>query len=115
MPQERIIYRCRKFLLAGTILIILVFLTPDDAKRESGGFFSLATQTTWTHFLDLPAAWCSCKIILLSFGFFLVIECLGTYLAMVGYRRLAWGIYLLHLLPSALFLMGVFYLLKALL
>ena len=115
MEHEKIINRCRKSLLAGFFLIGMVFFTPDVSRGMRGGFFRLATQSTWNKFLELPAAWCSCKIILLSLGLFLVIECLGTILAVFGLRRLAWVAYLLHVLPSVLFLMGSYYVIKALL
>ena len=115
MEKERTINRCRKFLLMGVCFISMAFFTPDASGRMCVSFFNLATRSTWNTFLELSAAWCSCKIILLSLGLFLVIECLGTILIVMGYRRIAWVVYLLHLLSSLLFLMGTYYFIKALL
>ena len=64
--------------------------------------------------MNLTAAWCSCKIILLSLGLFLVIECLGTFLAISNRRPAAWTIYSLQILPCLGFLLGGYCLIKAL-
>ena len=115
MQSERIINRCRKYLLMGASLISLAFFAPDASEKWGVSFFKIAARSSWNNFLDLPAAWCSFKIILLSLGLFLVVECGGTLLAVAGKRRIAWATYLLHLLPGGLFLMGTYYFIKALL
>ncbi|MEI8289461.1 MAG: hypothetical protein WCH99_08295 [Verrucomicrobiota bacterium] len=101
--------------LIGVSLISLAFFGPDTAGPQVGSFFRMAAAATWGNWLNLAAAWCSCKIILLSLGLFLVIECLGTFLAVSGRRHLAWAVYALHLLPGLGFLTGSYYLIKALL
>ncbi len=115
MSKERAPSQCRNFLLAGIALINLAYLALDASGRQSGNFFKIAMLASWGKPLDLVAAWCSCKIILLSLGLFLVIECLGTLLVLSNRNYLAWIVYALHVLPSLGFLMGGYYLIKALL
>jgi len=103
------------FLLMGISLMGLAFFGPDAAGQRGGDFFQMAAAAAWGDWFNLAAAWCSCKIILLSLGLFLVLECLGTLLAVAGRRRLAWAVYALHLLPALGFLTGGYCLLKALL
>jgi hypothetical protein len=114
MKRDHIYSQCGYFLLVGISLINLAFFAPPAAGESAAGLFKAATLSTWEKPLDLPAAWCSFKIILLSLGLFLVIECLGTYLALANRRWLARIIYSLHLLPSLGFLAGGYYFIKAL-
>jgi len=113
MKKERVFTRCRNLLLAGLFLINLALFAPEAGGYQAGDFFKQATRCTWGKPLQLPAAWCSCKIILFSLGLFLVIECLGTWLVVIQRQRLAWAVYALHCLPSLFFLMGSYYLVKA--
>ena len=115
MNKKRVYSRCRNFLLAGISLINIAFFAPDGGSHQAGDFFKIATLSAWDKPFDLTAAWCSGKIILLSLGLFLIIECLGTFLAVANRQRLAWTIYSLHFLPCLGFLLGGYYLLKALL
>jgi len=115
MSQRHVYSRCRNFLLAGISLINIAIFAPDAGIHQAGDFFEMATQSAWAKPFDLVAAWCSCKIILLSLGLFLIIECLGTFLAVANRKPLAWIIYSLHVLPGLGFLLGGYYLLKALL
>ena len=115
MSKTRVFSQCRYFLLAGISLINIALFAPDADGQQTGDFFRLAARSPWGKPLDLVAAWCSCKIILLSLGLFLIIECLGTFLAVSNRKPLAWGIYALHVLPCLGFLLGGYYLLKALL
>ena len=103
------------FLLTGISLIGFAFCGPDAAGRRLGAFFQMAASAPWNQWFNWPAAWCSCTIILLSLGLFLVIEWLGTWLVVTGRRRLAWTAYALHLLPALGFLTGGYCLIKALL
>jgi hypothetical protein len=114
MRKDHIHSQCGFFLLVGITLISIAFFAPVAGGASAAGFIKAATLSTWGKPLNLAAAWCSFKIILLSFGLFLVIECLGTYLALAKWRWLARTIYSLHLLPSLGFLAGCYYFIKAL-
>ena len=114
MSEGKKLNHCRYYLLAGFSLINLALFAPDAGNNQTGGFFKLATASTWGNLFNLPAAWCSLKIILLCIGLFLVIECLGTFLTISKRKPLAWLVYSLHIMPSLGFLMGGYYLVKAL-
>ena len=115
MKNDKVFGLSSTLFLIGISLVSLAFFGPDAAGPRIGSFFPMAASSAWGSWFNLAAAWCSCKIILLSLGLFLVIECLGTFLAVAGRRRLAWVIYALHLLPGLGFLTGGYYLIKALL
>ncbi len=72
-------------------------------------------MSTWRNLYDWPAAWCSVKIILFSVGLFLVIDAIGSLLALVRLKSLALSVFLLHIVPGCGLLFGGYYLLKALL
>jgi hypothetical protein len=115
MTEEKKLNRCRYFLLVGFLLINLAIFAPDIGGHQAGGVFELAINSTWGNWFNLPAAWGSFKIILLCLGLFLVIECLGTFFTVAKRKPLAWLVYSLHIVPSLGFLLGCYYLLKALL
>ncbi len=115
MKDDKVFGLSSTLFLIGISLVSLAFFGPDAAGPRVGSFFQLATSSTWGNWFNLAAAWCSLKINLLSLGLFLIIECLGTFLAVTGRRRLAWAVYTLHLLPGLGFLTGGYYLIKALL
>lgn len=103
-------------LLAGISLVAFTFFVPDaDGHQETGAFFKMATDASWGKLLDLPAAWCSFKIILLSLGLFLTIESLGTILSLINLKPFARLVGCLHLAPGLGVLVGGYYLIKALL
>ena len=102
-------------LLAGFCLLVLVFFAPDAAHRHNGSFFRIAIASSWHRMFDLPAAWCSLKIILLSIGLFMVIESLGTILVRLKHQDLALAVFSMQTLALAAFLIGDYYLIKALL
>ena len=101
--------------MAGLALLVLAFFAPDSSHHHDGSFFKLAINTNWRHVLDLPAAWCSLKIIFLSVGLFLICEAVGTKFARRQQREFAVAVYCLEILPAACFALGVFLLVKSLL
>jgi hypothetical protein len=103
------------FCIAGLLLLVVVFFAPDTTNRPGLGFFKTAKMSTWHALFDWPAAWCSVKIILLSIGLFLVIDAIGSLLALIRFKSLALSVFLLHIVPAAGILFGSYYLLKALL
>jgi hypothetical protein len=94
--------------------LALPFFAPDAAHHHNGSFFKIATATSWHRPLDLPAAWCSLKIILSSIGLFLVIESFGSMLARSKHPDLAMAVFSMQFLSVLVFLMGNYYLVKAL-
>lgn len=103
------------FCLVGIGLLGIAFLTPDAAHTRGTNFFAIARETNWHHPLDWGAAWCSMKIILLSLGFFLIVDSAGTLLMKLEYRLLSVFVFLLHLIPCLGVLAGGYYLFKSLL
>jgi len=101
--------------LAGLCLLGLAFFAPDAAHRHNGSFFKIAAASSWRRPFNLSAAWCSLKIILSSIGLFMVIESLGSILARLKLLDLAKAVFSLQLLSVLFFLMGGYYLMKALL
>jgi hypothetical protein len=115
MNRQRESYRQVGLLsLVGLGLLGCAFFAPD-AGRHAGLFFSVAMQTTWQNPLDWPAAWCSVKIILWSFGLFLLIESTGTLLTVRKHKSLAGPVFFLQVVPCLGLGLGGFYLVKALL
>ena len=102
-------------LLAGLCLFGLVFFAPDATHRHNGAFFRIAISSSWHRLFDVPAAWCSLKIILLSIGLFMVIESLGTILVRFKHKDLALAVFSMQILSLIVFLIGDYYLIKALL
>lgn len=101
-------------LLTGLGVLGLVFFTPDAAQHHSGSLFRMAASSSWHRLLELSAAWCSLKIILASIGLFLVIESLGSVLVWWKLQDLAKAVFSLELLSVLIFLVGNYYLVKAL-
>jgi len=100
--------------LVGIGLFGIVFLAPDADPRQ-GAFFQAALQTTWHDLLDFPAVWSSIKIILFSIGLFLMIESVGTMLAVLRLKSIALPVFFLQIVPCLGLLCGAFYLVKSLL
>ena len=115
MIEEKIFKPGSTLFLTGISLVSLVFFGPDAARHRAGSFFEVAASSSWGKWLQFAAAWCSFKIILLSLGLFLVIESLVVILAAAKGHQLARVVYFLHLMPCFGFLIGGYYLIKALL
>jgi len=103
-----------KLLLMGVGLLGFVLYTPDAGHRV-GAFFKIATSSSWQRPLDGAAAWCSFKIILLSLALALIIESIGTILARLKHVQMALLIFALQVFSALGFLVGGFFLFKALL
>jgi hypothetical protein len=93
----------------------IVFFTPNPADQSRWAFFQVAKMSPWHQPLDWPAAWCSLKIIVLCLGLFLVIDAVGSLLALTRIKSLALSVFFLHVVPGFGILVGGYYLLKALL
>jgi len=115
MIEEKIFKPGSTLFLTGISLVSLAFFGPDAAGHRTGSFFDVATSSSWGKWLEFAAAWCSFKIILLSLGLFLVIESLVVILAASKNNHLSRVVYSLQLLPGFGFLIGGYYLIKALL
>jgi hypothetical protein len=100
--------------LLGMILWGVAFFAPDAGHRF-GAFFLLAGQTSWLQPLQIPAAWCSVKIILVSLGALFLLDSVGVVFIRLGFKRLVRLVYFLELVDALVFLAGGFYLIKALL
>jgi hypothetical protein len=103
------------FCVLGLCLIGIVFFTPNPADQPRWAFFQVAKMSTWRQLYDWPAAWCSLKIIVLSLGLFLVIDAIGSLLALRGLKSMALSVFFLHIVPCLGILVGGYYLVKALL
>jgi len=103
------------FSLTGFFLLAIVFLVPNGNGNPPSAFFETASRTTWRDWLEWPGAWCSLKLILFSASLFLLIDSFGTLLLVLNRRRLAGKVFILITLPVFGFLLGGYYLVKALL
>lgn len=70
-------------------------------------------SSVWSRLFELPAAWCSLKIILSGVGLMLLIESFGTILARLNHTRLAVMVFTLEVVPCVVLLIGSYYLVKA--
>jgi len=91
---------------AGFVLLTIVFLVPNGNGNPARAFFDTASRTTWEHWLDWPAVWCSVKLILFSTSLFLLIDSFGTLLLVLNRRRLAGKVFVLIALPFLGFFIG---------
>lgn len=112
--QQEIFRQVRLLSLLGIGLFGIVFFAPD-ANPYQGAFFQPALETTWSKLLDFPAVWASIKIILFSIGLFLVIESVGTVLAVLKFKSIAVPVFFLQVAPCLGLLCGGYYLVKSLL
>ncbi len=112
--QREILRHIRFLSLTGLGLLAFALLAPNIGERQ-GSFFSVAMQCTWRDLWELPAAWCSVKIILLSTGLFLLIESTGTVLAIKKIKSLVLPVSLMQAVPCLGFFFGGYYLIKSLL
>jgi len=115
MIEEKTFKPGSTLFLTGISLVCLAFFGPDAAGHRAGSFFEVAASSSWGKWLELAAAWCSFKIMLLSLGLFLVLESLVAILASSQSHHFTRVVYSLHILPCFGFLMGSYYLIKALL
>ena len=116
MNSNLILRQSAILLLLGIALIILVAIVPNfDGHLAGNSFYKIAVSSSWRKPLNLPAAWCSFKLMLLCLGLFLVIESVGTALAVWKRKTAALLVYWLHLVPSLGLLIGGYFLMKALL
>ena len=117
MRNKQLVKSCCLLLLLGLSLMGLVFFVPvpNAASSRGFGFLSIALGTSWGNWLDLPAACCSFKIILFSLGLFLIIEAVGTLMAVMKCKVIAAAIYCLHCIPALGMVLGIFCEIKALL
>ena len=115
MNRQQKIYRQISLLsLVGGGLLGVVFFAPN-VGGHTGSFINMAMQCTWQDLLELPAAWSSLKIILLSVGLFLIIESTVTVLAVKKFKSLVLPVFLMQAVPCLGFLVGGYYLIKSLL
>jgi hypothetical protein len=115
MNGQRENYRRTSLLsLVGLCLLAFVFFAPGIGHQE-GSYFSTAMQCTWRDLWELPAAWSSLRIILLSAGLFLLIESTGTILAAKKFKSLVVPVFLMQAVPCLGLLFGGYYLVKSLL
>lgn len=97
------------------VLLAVIFLLPNAGHEKNQTFFAVAIHSLWGRWFEWAAAWCSAKIILLSFAVLLAIDAIGTLLVRTGKELI--GVVLLTsiLIPMLLFLFGTYELVKAVL
>jgi hypothetical protein len=111
---QQITQQVNGMVLAGICLIGISFFAPDAGQHHNGSFFTIATSSAWGRLFELPAAWCSLKIMLSSIGLWLLIESFGTVLVRLKHIRLAVMLFALQVVPGVCFVIGGYYLAKSL-
>ena len=99
---------------AGISMLVIAFFLPD-AGHQRGAFLTVATSSSWQKPFDWPAARCSVKIVLLAGLLFLGVDALLAILLRLKLEKLAFLVFCVEVLPVLGILIGVYYLLKALL
>lgn len=112
--QQEVLRQVSLLALIGLGLFGIVFFAPN-ADPYQGTFFQAALESRWGKLGEFPAVWSSIKIILFSIGLFLVIESVGTVLAVLKLRSLAVPVFFLQVLPCLCLCLGGYYLIKSLL
>ena len=112
--QHNILRQVSFLSLIGAGLLGIVFFAPN-ADPYQGTFFQAALESKWSKLWEFAATWSSIKIILFSIGLFLVIESVGTVLAVLKLRSLAVPVFFLQIAPCLILLCGSYYLVKSLL
>jgi hypothetical protein len=98
------------------VLLGIVLLVPPVARIHGLSFWVVARESLWSTWGDWPAAWCSLKIIFLSGVLFCVVRIADELMMIFRRDYLSANLFLvLMAAPSIVFLLGTFYLLKALL
>jgi len=108
-------YKLVLALAVSFCLFSVVFATPNAAPGPNWAFFQVARASSWQRFLDWPAVWCSLKLLLACAAAFLAVDALGTMLLRSRRKSLAEVFFFSAILPLVGFLVGNYYLVKALL
>ena len=111
--EQKILRRNAAFCLAGFGLAGFSLCAPDAHHPGLFGFITTLRETVWSHPLEWAAVWASLRVILMSFGFGLIIEGAGTSLMRVEMVLLGYLVFMLYILPVAGFFIGAFFLTKA--
>lgn len=111
---QQISQQVNGMILAGICLVGISLFAPDAGHYANGSFFNIAVSSTWGRLFELPAAWCSLKIVLSSIGLWLLIESFGTVLVRLKHIRLAVVLFALQIVPGVGLLIGGNYLAKSL-
>jgi hypothetical protein len=110
---QQITRQVNGMILAGICLLGIAFFAPDAGYQHNGSFFTIARSSVWGRLFELPAAWCSLKIILSGIGLMLLIESFGTILVRLKHKRLGLMVFTLEIVPCVVLLIGSYYLAKA--
>ena len=104
-----------RFFWIGVVLLLVVFLVPDAGQLDHRSFFAVARSSAWSQLFDWAAAWCSVKIILLSFSVLLVLDAFLSLMIRSEHQIACVLLFILAIVPAALGLFGFYELAKAVL
>jgi hypothetical protein len=113
--QRRTMESAGLLLVLGIYLIGIALLTPHQGQLDGRSFVSVARASSWQNVGDWPAVWCSFKIILLNLGLFSIIASIMVLLLAIQRERLCGLLLFTTLAPSFGLLLGLFFLIKAVL
>jgi len=113
--HEELSRRAVFFILAALVFLTLVLLAPPDRYMGGRSFVEVASASRWHQWGDWLAAWCSLKIILLSLGVLVLMISLTILLVLWERVNLARLTMLSTVAPALGVLLGVYFLIKALL
>ncbi len=98
----------------GVYLLAIALLSPHAGSWEGHSFVQIARESPWERWWDWAAAWCSVKIMLMSLGMSSLIGAAGILLKLSRRRLFSAIAFFLGATSSLGFLLGVYYLVKAL-
>ncbi len=100
--------------LVGVHLTGVALFAPHEGSNEGKSFLEVALNSQWASLGDWAAAWCSLKIILLSFGAFFLIVAIEGGLELLQTETLAKAMSFLIPLPGVSFCLGSYFFARAL-
>lgn len=104
-----------RLLLMGLLLLCIVFFAPHARYHGLKTMFTIASSSRWLILGEFPSAFSSIRIMLLSLGAFLIWASIEEYLITLKREKLAIGFTILVSVPVMVFIVGLYFLFKALL
>ena len=100
--------------LYALALLAVVLLVPHPGWADGQSFFAVALHASWSRPLDMAAAWCAFKIILLSGALICACNCVSKLFEAIQQDSMAVAAVYVGMVPFMGLFAGSYFLLKAL-